>query len=464
MKKAELRSKKAEFSVFRVFRGSLIVFLVAMLSAVSSVAQSPQTNLIARWSFDEGTGTNVVDSSGNGFNGVLEGMPLPGWTNGVSGFGLIFDGIQNRMLTTENTKHTETVTNAFSAFQRFSVSAFTGLTVSAWVKAPPGTTGEIVAKWSTNGMAAGSFMLSLTNGVPCFELRVNSGTGVSPVYEGITTNETGGTPVQLSTYHAVVGASGRTDGQWHFVAGTYDGKQMGIWWDGRLDGWKIVSGTVESVDAPIQIGLLNAVVDEVSLYSRALSVWEVEGMWQERESAFAKATADRMADGDTAAATSSLALGGYAEQRSREMNALFAVLAGLNEEDRLALARNPPLHLTSTMRLNPRNGRYPVPPGGYAELRNREMEIVRAALLNANMEEHMLLPSSPALRSLTTFKVVGDPNTRPKVQPGGYAEQRAIQMEAAYAELVRLRLQQEAVYRGMVEEFSNIIRFNPTRR
>jgi len=79
----------------------------------------------------------------------------------------------------------------------------------------------------------------------------------------------------VGTYHAVLGGSGRTDGQWHFVAGTYNGREMGVWWDGRLDGWKSVSGTVEQVDAPIQIGLLNAVVDEVSIFNRALSSTEM---------------------------------------------------------------------------------------------------------------------------------------------------------------------------------------------
>jgi hypothetical protein len=54
------------------------VFIAAILFSISALAQPPQTNLVARWSFDEGMGTNVTDVSGNRFNGVLEGMPLPG--------------------------------------------------------------------------------------------------------------------------------------------------------------------------------------------------------------------------------------------------------------------------------------------------------------------------------------------------------------------------------------------------
>ncbi len=258
------------------FANVLRIF-AAILFAVSALADD---GLIARWSFDEGQGTNVVDSSGNGCNGVLEGMPLPVWTNGVAGFGLSFDGIQNGLTIGSSqyqvaSSQGTTVSNGISAFQDFSVSAFSGFTVSAWVKAAPGVTGETVAKWSTNGLAQGSFMLSLTNGVPRFELRMNGGD--SPQRRG----ERG----EAGTYHSVLGASGRTDGQWHFVAGTYDGKQMSVWWDGRLDGACSVTGGIEQVDAPLQIGLLNAVVDEVSIWNRALEAGEVEGMYQRAKAA-----------------------------------------------------------------------------------------------------------------------------------------------------------------------------------
>lgn len=231
--------------------------LAAMLLATSALAQTQQTNLVARWSFDEGHGTNIVDSTGNGFNGVLEGEPLPGWTNGVSGFGLLFDGVQNQVTITNATNLTNAATN--------------GLTVSAWVKAPMGTTGEIIAKWNTNGAAQGSFMLSLTNGAPCFELRVN----------GEASPQSNGGREESGVYRSVLGMFGRADGQWHFVAGTYDGQQMGVWWDGRLEGVCAVTGAVESVDAPVQIGRLNAIVDEVMLYSRALTYAELFALYQQ---------------------------------------------------------------------------------------------------------------------------------------------------------------------------------------
>jgi hypothetical protein len=71
--------------------------MCAILFGISGFSQTQQTNLIAHWSFDEGKGTNVVDGSGNGWNGILEGWPLPGWTKGIAGAAVSFDGVQNQM-------------------------------------------------------------------------------------------------------------------------------------------------------------------------------------------------------------------------------------------------------------------------------------------------------------------------------------------------------------------------------
>jgi len=226
-----------------------LLVLCVGLFAVSALAQTQEVNLIARWSFDEGAGTNTLDSSGHGFHGILEGEPLPVWTNGLSGWALTFDGEQNQV----------TVTNAPG------LTPTNAMSVSAWVKAASGTTGEIIAKWSTNGLSEGSFILSLTNGIPRFDLRLNGKT------------------------QSVLGGFGRTDGQWHFVAGTYDGTQMAVYWDMTLAGRSAATGLVEFVDAPVLIGFLKGTVDEVALYNRSISASEVTRLFN----------ADRDGDGVT---------------------------------------------------------------------------------------------------------------------------------------------------------------------
>ncbi|MBN1672791.1 MAG: CotH kinase family protein, partial [Kiritimatiellae bacterium] len=69
-------------------------------SATASVttpgsAPSPPSipGLVARWAFDEGSGTVADDSSGHGYNGTLVGGPK--WTSGKYGTALDFDGVDD---------------------------------------------------------------------------------------------------------------------------------------------------------------------------------------------------------------------------------------------------------------------------------------------------------------------------------------------------------------------------------
>jgi len=424
--------------------------------------------------------------AGSTFNGFLEGSPLPVWTNGLSGFGLSFDGVQNqiRIGCRKDAQDAQTGTSScvFCDFSR--------PTVSAWVKAAAGITGEIVALWSTNGLAQGSFMLSLTNGVPCFELRVNGANGSSPQRRG--------EGEEVGTYHAVLGTSGRTDGQWHFVAGSYDGREMRVWWDGKQDGGKSVTGTIESVDAPIQIGLIAAVVDEVSIFGRGLTAGELEGLWQTKGAFTVQGSAVGTVQGagsaaDTAAATTTAAMdastmtiltqgakgieaftaammlqnpqdvmglmprisvsglttmqvgapntrptvqpGSYAERRARELDALYAAMLE-NPRDAMGMAARIPVTGLTTMQVGAPNTRPKVRPGGYAEKRAKELDTIHAAMIQKPRDDTGLAARIP-LAGLTTMQV-GAPNTRPTVQPGGYAEARAAEMEAIAAEMARL--------------------------
>jgi chitinase len=73
---------------------SLVSCLVAMaLHPVVALAQAPLdgpgSGLVGWWKFDEGSGTTVIDSSGNGNTGTIIGNPQ--WTTGISGGGLRFN-------------------------------------------------------------------------------------------------------------------------------------------------------------------------------------------------------------------------------------------------------------------------------------------------------------------------------------------------------------------------------------
>jgi len=67
----------------------LSIFIISSISALNA-----DSNTVALWNLDEGSGVNIVDSTGNGNNGILNGGTI--WTNNsVSGFALWFDGVND---------------------------------------------------------------------------------------------------------------------------------------------------------------------------------------------------------------------------------------------------------------------------------------------------------------------------------------------------------------------------------
>src|SRR5205823_3468322 len=74
----------------------------AEITAVVDAVDLLSTNLL-HWTFDEGSGTNVLDVSGAGRNGVLVGTP--NWnTNGIVAGAVRFNGTNNyaRLITNTN--------------------------------------------------------------------------------------------------------------------------------------------------------------------------------------------------------------------------------------------------------------------------------------------------------------------------------------------------------------------------
>src|SRR5436309_3454998 len=140
-------------------RKSIVAWMVlaaGLIGLLGLVLAQQDAGLVGRWPFDEGTGTNALDVSGNERHGSLQGSPTPIWSSGVSSNALGFDGTQNEVRVPHDAGLTPT--NA--------------LTLTAWVKTSTNATGEIIAKWSTNSVA-GSYLLSLTNGIPKMELLLD---------------------------------------------------------------------------------------------------------------------------------------------------------------------------------------------------------------------------------------------------------------------------------------------------
>jgi hypothetical protein len=144
------------------------------------------------------------------------------------------------------------------------------LTVDAWVRATnPGAHRYIVSK-GANACAAASYALYTGPG------------------GGLTFYISDGSTVTMSTD----AGTGVWDGQWHHVAGTFDGATARLYVDGLAVGggtaalsgigYGLPSGNdllignyAESACPGVGFSLANSAIDEVELYSRALSATEI---------------------------------------------------------------------------------------------------------------------------------------------------------------------------------------------
>ena len=219
-------------------------------SAIASAATLAATSLVARYGFNEGSGTTLTDSSGHGLNGTISGAT---WTTaGKNGGALSFNG-----------------SSGYVDLGNASGWALTGsATWSAWVYATgtPADDGQIIAKSGGNGAAG-------------WQLKTSPDTG--PHTFGVTVSPNGTTPVQR--YSKTV----RALNTWYYVAGVYDAaaRTLHIYVNGVLDDG-VLSGTVpaaqfnSSVNAAIgrRTGgfYFQGRIDDLRVYNSALTQAQIQ--------------------------------------------------------------------------------------------------------------------------------------------------------------------------------------------
>ncbi len=223
------------------------------------IGDVPQTDLLAHWAFDEGSGTTALDSSGNGYDGTLQGDTT--YVAGkIGSHALSFDGTDDYVLDDDG----ETYINGISA-----------VTVSLWVKSdltgtdrgfmiaqdPDDTDTVFGIRYDAAGWAYG---------------------GTDLIKAGITT--TGGD-------QQIEGESGMQTTSWQHVAMTWSsGNEIEIFVDGvrnvpnGADAGQ--SGTVTGATKVI-IGKgakdsgtnsWDGLIDDVRFYSRVLSDTEIAAL------------------------------------------------------------------------------------------------------------------------------------------------------------------------------------------
>ena len=212
----------------------------------TAIVTPPPTGLVAAYSFNEGTGTTVLDASGNGNTGTLTSTT---WTNtGKYGNALSFNG------------STSWVTVPDSA----SLHLTNKMTLEAWVNPNllNGAWRTVMIKQQTGAGVAYSLYEDTDQHVP--------------VTQAYTTGENDAYGTALLALNI-----------WTHLTATYDGSTLKLYVNGSLVASAPVTGNLISSTGALRIGgnsvwgeFFSGLIDEVRIYNRALTPTEIQSDMQ----------------------------------------------------------------------------------------------------------------------------------------------------------------------------------------
>ncbi len=192
------------------------------------------TGLVGAWGFDETTGTSVLDASGTGNAGSIDGATRT--ASGRFGRALSFDGANDLVTVADDD----------------SLDRTTGLTISAWVN-PDQVSGlwrTVVLKERTEAVSYG-------------------------LYAGTDTAQAGGVVATPHEYSAKA-VSALPLGVWSHLATTYDGATLRLYVNGVQVSSRAVTGAAVTGDGDLSIGgnslwgeWFDGLIDEVRVYDHA---------------------------------------------------------------------------------------------------------------------------------------------------------------------------------------------------
>jgi hypothetical protein len=197
------------------------------------------SGLVAAYNFDEGAGTAVADSSGNGLAGTISGAT---WATGHSGGALSFDGTNDWVTVADN-----------------DLLDVTRVTISAWVRPTVNTPWTTVVMKETNGGLAYALYANNASSRPAGYVQIG----------GVDRVATGTAVVPTNT--------------WTHLTYTYDGANMRMYVNGTLVRTVARTGNIVLSTGPLRIGgnagwgeYFTGLIDDVRVYNRALSLAEVQ--------------------------------------------------------------------------------------------------------------------------------------------------------------------------------------------
>jgi hypothetical protein len=209
-----------------------------------TVEPGPSTppGLVAAYGFEETTGTNVTDSSGGGNLGTLSGATRS--TAGRFGRALSFDGV-NDWITVPDTN---------------ALDLTTGLTMSAWVN--PVT---LSGSWRT-------VLIKEQPGGLIYALYAGEGVARPSAHLFTTSEQSSAAPNTIPV------------NAWTHLAATWDATTLRLYVNGTQVATRALGGTLRTSTGVLRIGgtgvwseWFRGLIDEVRLYSRALTPAEIQG-------------------------------------------------------------------------------------------------------------------------------------------------------------------------------------------
>jgi hypothetical protein len=221
---------------------AIAVVVIILSFAFQSAAKIDPESVVGVWLFDTDPKGGVKDSSGNGHDGEIMGNVE--WVNGKFRSALEFPGASGNLV---SIPHAEDL-NLFT------------FTIVAWYQ------GEETDSWQ--------YLVSKE--IPhnsrnyCIGVQKDTGMMMTQITVG---------PEQWKT------ATGRTlliDGEWHHMAGTYDGAFIRAWVNGVMEAQVAEAGEPDHPEAePLRIGAVNGIpvkgiIDEVALFSVALEEEDIQ--------------------------------------------------------------------------------------------------------------------------------------------------------------------------------------------
>jgi hypothetical protein len=206
--------------------------------------------LLARYLFNEGNGTRLSNlcAVGGRLDATLTSMdPATDWVGSVHGGGLDFDGVDDFAINSSFTAIDEAASG--SIVVRFRTTTAQNCRLVSCPEASAGTAGIAIALL----------------------------TGPDSVDAILNTSGTDGTAEALITY---------ADGQWHQIAGTYDGATVTVYYDSVPRATAVASGTIQAASNELNIGRFGSIggyftgqIDDVRIYKRALTAFEVAQLY-----------------------------------------------------------------------------------------------------------------------------------------------------------------------------------------